>query len=339
MPQESINHLPEPRKFKKVLITGISGSGGSFLAEHLVRLGNIEIHGMSRWHTANVDNLKAIRNEIHMHEADLTDTTSIINVLKKVEPDGIINLASYANVRTSFETPTAVMYNNVMGTTNFFEAIRALDMNPIIQHCSTSEVYGQVDPKHVPIKEDTPFKPASPYAISKATQDHLAWYYHTAHKMPIFRTRMFTYLNPRRPDIFASAFAKQVARIEIGLQDELVHGNLDSIRTMIDVRDAMSAYWDAMLYCEPGEVYNIGGTKTMKVGDFLEQLIKLSTVDIKTRLDKNLLRPADVTLQIPSVDKFTEQTGWKTKYSFEESMQFLLDFWRNQAQIDKNNLR
>lgn len=330
--------MTKPRKIQTVLITGISGSGGSYLAEYIVNNHpEVQVHGISRWHSTTVDNLKNIRSKITTHEADLTDMASIILVLQKVQPDAIFNLAAYANVLTSFMTPTAVMYNNVLGTNNLFEAIRILNIKPLIQHCSTSEVYGQVDPKNVPITEETPFRPTSPYAVSKTTQDLLAWSYFIGYKLPIIRTRMFTYLNPRRTDIFASAFARQVARIELGLQKELVHGNLDSIRTMIDVRDAMRAYWEALLYCEPGEVYNIGGTTTMKVGEFLDKLIALSTVPISTRLDPTLLRPADVTLQIPSVKKFIAATKWQPKYTFEESMRNLLAHWRKQAQIEKAN--
>src|SRR3989344_2265409 len=330
--------MNKPRSFKKVLITGISGSGGSFLAEYIVNNHpEVEVHGVSRWHSGSVDNLKEVRSKITLHEADMTDMASIITVLQTVEPDAIFNLAAYANVLTSFKTPTTVMYNNILGTSNLFEAIRILDIKPLIQHCSTSEVYGQVDPKDVPITEDAPLKPASPYAVSKTTQDLLCWSYFVAYKLPIIRTRMFTYLNPRRTDIFASAFAKQVAWIEQGLQKELVHGNLDSVRTMIDVRDAMKAYWEAMLYCEPGEIYNIGGTNTMKVGEFLEKLITLSTVPIPIRVNPNLLRPADLTLQIPSAKKFIAATNWSPKYSFEESMQFVLDYWRKQALKEKQN--
>lgn len=307
------------------------------MAEYIVNNHpEVHVHGISRWHSTSVDNnLKDIRSKITMHEADMTDMASLISVLKKVKPDAIFNLAAYANVLTSFKTPTAVMYNNILGTSNLFEAIRILNIKPLIQHCSTSEVYGQVDPKYVPITEETPLRPSSPYAVSKTTQDLLCWSYFTGYKIPIIRTRMFTYLNPRRPDIFASIFAKQVARIEQGLQKELVHGNLDSIRTIIDVRDAMRAYWEAMVYCQPGEVYNIGGTTTMKVGEFLDKLIALSSVPIPTRVDPALLRPADVTLQIPSVKKFIAATNWKPEYSFEESMRYVLEYWRKQALKEK----
>ena len=142
---------------------------------------------------------------------------------------------------------------------------------------------------------------------------------------------MFTYLNPRRSDLFAASFARQVARVEIGLQDEILHGNLDSVRTLVDVRDAMRAYWEATIHCDPGEAYNIGGTTTITVGEVLDKLISLSGQEIPTRLDPNLLRPADVTLQVPNIAKFQMKTGWYPKFSFEESLDYMYRYWKTEA--------
>jgi GDPmannose 4,6-dehydratase/GDP-4-dehydro-6-deoxy-D-mannose reductase len=318
---------------KRALITGITGSGGSYLAEYIVQNHPaVEVHGIGRWHsTSAADNLREIRSRVTVHECDLMDFSSVLAALEKAKPDAIFHLAAHANVRASFQTPLAVMNNNIMGTANLFEAVRASKINPVFQLCSTSEVYGQVDPKDVPIREETPMRPSSPYAVSKVTQDLLGYTYFVAYRMPVIRTRMFAYLNPRRTDLFATSFARQVARIERGLQKELVHGNLDSVRTIIDVRDAMRAYWDAALYCTPGEAYNIGGKTTMSVGQFLDLLKSLAKTPIPSRVDPALLRPADVTLQIPSTEKFEKATGWKPQYSFEESVSFLLDHWRREA--------
>ena len=114
-------------------------------------------------------------------------------------------------------------------------------------------------------------------------------------------------------------------------QEELLHGNLDSVRTMIDVRDAMKSYWDASVYCEPGEAYNIGGPKSIKVGEFLEVLKQLAQREIPSRVNPELLRPADVTLQIPDISKFVQATGWSAKYTFEESVEHLLNYWRKKV--------
>ncbi len=325
--------MKDKRDCSRVLITGIAGSGASYLAEYILQYHpEVEVHGVSRWHsTTQNNNIRDIAGKITVHEADLVDFASLFSVLEKVRPDAIFHLAAYANVRTSFITPNVFLANNILGTSNLCEAVRLAKIDPIIQLCSTSEVYGQVDPKNVPIKEDASLRPVSPYAVSKVTQDLLGFSYFTSYGMRIIRTRMFTYINPRRTDLFATSFAKQIAWIEKGLQEELLHGNLDSVRTIIDVRDAASAYWEAILHCKYGEPYNIGGLTTMKVGELLDRLISMSSVPIRKRCNPDLLRPADVTLQIPCVDKFIRETGWRPKYTIDESLDFLLNYWRLQA--------
>lgn len=321
----------EPRAFKKALVTGISGSGGSYLADYIVaHHPETEVHGISRWHSAGTDrNIAHLKGKVTVHECDLNDFSSTLQVLKEVRPDVIFHLAAYANVRAAFITPLAVMQNNVMGTANLLEAIRAAAIDPVLQICSTSEVYGDVKPEEVPIKETCTMRPMNPYAVSKVAQDLLGFVYFRSYGMKVIRTRMFAYLNPRREDLFATAWAKQVARIEAGLQKELLHGNLQSTRTLIDVRDAMESYWVAAERCAFGEAYNIGGPTVITTGEFLEALKKLAKVAIPSREDPALLRPADVTLQIPDITKFTEVTGWKPKYTFEESITHLLEFWRD----------
>lgn len=319
-------------EFPQILITGVTGSGGSFLAEYInSAYPNTQIHGISRWHsTSSGKNISKIQNKVINHECDLCDFSSIFSVLKQTQPSIIFHIASHANVHSSFTTPLAVMQNNIMGTVNLLEAIHVLGIDPIIQICSTSEVYGQVSPENVPIKEECPFNPSSPYAVSKTTQDLLGYTYFKSYNMKIIRTRMFAYLNPRRSDLFATSFAMQVARIEAGLQEVLIHGNLESVRTLIDVRDAMEAYWVAATKCKPGEAYNIGGKKVIKVGDFLDVLKNKTKSKIESRLEPSLLRPADVTLQIPDTSKFQDLTGWNPRYTFEESVEHLLNYCRTQ---------
>lgn len=333
--------MANKRKISSVLITGISGSGASYLADYILSdHPKVEVHGISRWHsTTENKNIIHIQDRITIHEADLMDFASTLKVLEKVRPDAIFHLAAYANVRASFITPYTVLSNNILGTVNLLEAVRAAKLNTIIQICSTSEVYGQIDPKNVPIKEDAPIKPANPYAVSKAAQDLLGGVYFISYKMPIIRTRMFTYINPRRADLFASAFARQIALIERGLQKELLHGNLDSVRTIIDVRDVASAYWEAIVRCEYGQVYNMGGTAPITVGEVLKRLIAISKKPIPTRSSPKLLRPADVTLQVPCVDKFFEETGWRPKYTLEESLLFLLSYWRQQVDDELKSMK
>jgi len=322
--------MNEARTFTRALITGITGSGGSYLAEHIVaQHPEVHVHGVARWHSTTAHHhLSSIQQHVTVHECDLLDLSSVLSVLQTVKPDVVFHLASHANVRASFVTPLSVLHNNILGTANLFEAIRSAGIDPTIMLCSTSEVYGQVDPKDVPIKEDCQMRPSSPYAVSKITQDHLGYTYWYCYGLKIIRTRMFAYFNPRRTDLFATSFARQVALIEAGKQKELLHGNLESLRTLIDFRDAMHSYWKAAIYCDFGEAYNIGGPKSIKVGEFLTVLKHLAKCEIPSRVDPQLLRPADVTLQIPDISKFSNTTGWQALYSFEESVEHLLNYWR-----------
>lgn len=312
------------RNFKTALITGIMGSGASYMAEYIAdNHPEVKIHGISRWHSTSSTNrnLRYVKDRIEqLHECDLTDLGRTIEVLDEIKPDAIFHLASHSNVNTSFKYPLSVLQNNVMSTANLLEALRILKQKPLVIMCSTSEVYGLVKPEDCPIKETQPIQPSNPYAVSKLTQDALSYAYYLSFGIPVIRTRAFTYWNARRHDLYATSFARQVAKIELGFQKELVHGNLDSIRTMINVKDNMEAYWFVAERGNVGDVYNVGGTTVISIGDFLELLKKNAKCNIPTRMDKNLLRPVDIVLQIPDVTKLKTDTGWAPRYTFDETL-------------------
>ena len=184
--------------------------------------------------------------------------------------------------------------------------------------------------KEVPIRESNAFRPASPYAVSKVGEDMIALQYFLSYGIKTVRTRMFTHTGPRRGDIFAeSAFAKQIAEIEAGIRrNPLRVGNLDSVRTFADVRDAVHAYWLLLEKCPAGEVYNIGGNRTMTVGEMLEMLKGMSRCRIEHEVDPLPLRPSDVTLQVPDISKFQSATGWSPSIPLEKTLRDLLDYHR-----------
>jgi GDPmannose 4,6-dehydratase/GDP-4-dehydro-6-deoxy-D-mannose reductase len=321
----------------RVLITGITGMVGSHLAEYiLANHPSVEVHGLIRWRSPR-DNIQDILPRIILHQAELRDLNSLLVMLKKVKPDWIFHLAAQSYVTTSFDTPADTLHTNVIGTTNLLDAVRLSNLDPRIHICSSSEVYGQVQEDELPIRETNPFRPASPYAVSKVGEDMIALQYYLSYGLKTIRTRMFTHTGPRRGDVFAeSAFAKQIAEIEAGLRPNPVKvGNLNSVRTIADVRDAVRAYWLLLEKCEPGEVYNIGGHQTMTIGEVLEMLKGMARIKIEHEVDPALLRPSDVTLQIPDTSKFQAVTGWKPEIPVETTLHDLLNYHRNK--IRRNN--
>lgn len=316
----------------KILITGITGFVGSHLAEYVLSLSEgHEVFGLCRWRSPR-NNLEKIVNQVTLVESDLCDLGGMIRHLKAIKPDIIFHLAAQSYVLTSFNSPVHTFWNNVIGTTNLLEAVRILEIDPIIHVCSSSEVYGQVTQADVPIQEICPFRPASPYAVSKVGEDMVALQYWLSYQIRTIRTRMFTHTGPRRGDVFVmSAFAKQIAAAEAGLQAPVVNvGNLQSVRTFCDVRDAVRAYWLLVNTCRPGEVYNIGGNQTFTIGEALNILLSYAKISCEIRVDPELLRPSDVTLQIPSTEKFSSETGWKPIIPFEQTLKDILDYWRDE---------
>lgn len=335
-------------KIDKVLITGISGMVGSHLADYIIEK-KVKILGLVRWRSPK-DNIEHILNNKEFSDrfeliyGDLTDSYSLRTILSEHEPDVIFHLAAQSYVPYSFKAPIATLNTNIIGTANLLEEIKQLKLSsgydPIVHVCSSSEVYGQVKEDDVPIKETNQFRPASPYAVSKVGEDMLALQYWLSWNIKTIRTRMFTHTGPRRGEVFAtSTFAKQIAAIEAGKQSPIVKvGNLDSIRTFLDVKDAVRAYWIVVSKpCTFGDVYNIGGIETMTVGEMLDKLLKLSTRrDIKVEVDSKRLRISDVTLQIPCIDKFVNETGWKPKIPFDNTLEDLLNYWRDYYRINRS---
>ena len=182
--------------------------------------------------------------------------------------------------------------------------------------------------KKIPITEKHAINPNNPYAVSKTFQDLLAQVYIKTFKLNIIITRMFTYINPRRVNLFATHWASQIAQIENGKKKFLMHGNLGSTRTLIDIDDATNAYWLAATRGKIGEIYNIGANEKINIGKVLKILKNKSKMKISSKLDKKLLRKTDIPLQIPSSKKFIKDTNWKQNFNLEKSLNKLLEACR-----------
>ena len=292
----------------KCLITGIAGMVGSHLADYLLENTDWEIYGFCRWNE-NFSNIRHLfsrinrKDRIQMIYGDLNDYSSMISALRESNPDYVFHLAAQSYPKTSFSAPIETLQTNIIGTANLLQSIYDLKIDPVIHVCASSEIFGRVSKDELPINEECKFHPASPYAISKVGTDLLGRFYAEAYGMKIMTTRMFTHTGPRRGDVFAeSTFAKQIAMIEAGLIEPTIRvGNLDSLRTWSDVRDAVRAYYLLVTHNPvPGEYYNIGGTFTCSIREMLDHLLLLSKVkNINVQIDPERLRPIDADLTGP----------------------------------------
>ena len=327
-------------------ITGITGMVGSHLADYLLDRTDWEIVGLCRWRSPlhNIEHLLPMINEgrrLRLVYGDLRDTLSIDRAVESSQPDYVFHLAAQSFPKTSFDSPLDTLDTNVQGTTRVLDSIRRHAPNSIVHVCSSSEVFGRVSREKLPIDEDCSFHPASPYAISKVGTDLIGRFYAEAYGMTVMTTRMFTHTGPRRGDVFAeSSFAKQIALAEAGhIQPVVKVGNLNSLRTITDVRDAVRAY-HMLVTVNPkgGGFYNIGGQHTAGIGDILDHLIGLSALKGKLRieLDPDRLRPIDADLQVPDTTKFEKHTGWRPEISFETTMLDLLNYWRERVAASGN---
>jgi GDPmannose 4,6-dehydratase len=330
-------------------ITGITGMVGSHLTDYLLANTDWKICGLARWNDS-LDNIEHLAEEINKKErieliyGDLNDLASLITAVDKVKPDYVFHLAAQSYPQTSFDSPIETLQTNILGTANLLEALRKSPYKDAIIHvCASSEVFGRVSKEKLPINEECSFHPASPYAISKVGTDLVGRYYAEAYNMTIMTTRMFTHTGPRRGDVFSeSTFAKQIAMIEAGLQEPKIYvGNLDSLRTYADVRDAARAYY-MLVTINPiaGEYYNIGGSYTCTIKQMLYYLISRSKVkNIEIVTDPERLRPIDADLQVPDITKFQNHTGWKPQIFFEQTMDDLLEYWRDRVNSGRKFLR
>jgi len=327
------------------LITGITGMVGSHLADYLIENTDWNIVGLTRWRSP-LDNIKHlierinVKDRITLVNGDLNDSISLDAVIRDHQPDYVFHLAAQSFPLTSFTAPVDTLNTNIQGTVRLLDSIKTYKHDAIVHVCASSEVFGRVPKEKLPIDEECTFHPASPYAVSKVGTDLMGRFYAEAYGMTVMTTRMFTHTGPRRGDVFAeSSFAKQIAMIEAGyIKEPIVKvGNLNSLRTIADVRDAVRAY-HMLLTVNPtaGEYYNIGGTYTCEIGDVLNTLIGMSTMkdDIRIVTDPARLRPIDANLQVPNTNKFFKHTGWKPEIPFDKTMLDLLDYWRDQIKTN-----
>ena len=346
----------------RVLITGVTGMAGSHLAEYLLNIEGVEVYGTYRWRSRmeNLDELKKAgrvsiigdsgtigstaalesmlsdRTEpasLNLVEGDITDAFSMKRVIAAVKPDRIFHLAAQSYVPGSWSAPAETLHRNIIGQVNLLEAVREAEIDPLIHIAGSSEEYGDVLPEELPVKETNPLRPLSPYGVSKVAQEMLAYQYFRSYGLKTIVTRGFNHEGPRRGEVFVTSnMAKQIAEIEKGLKPPIIYaGDLSSKRDWSDVRDFVRAYWLVMEKGVPGEVYNIGSGVAREVREMLDILLGMTDANIEVRVDPTRLRPSDVKVLVADVTKFRELTGWQPQIPFEQTLNDLLNYWRERV--------
>lgn len=313
----------------RVLLTGIAGFAGSYLAELLVREPAVELHGVVHRHDRRIAHLAG---QLQLHRGDLRNALWVSEVVERVRPDYTLHLAAWSDVGGSWQQPWTTYELNIQSQLNLLEALRRWQPTCRTLIVSSNEIYGLVDSTDLPIDEDVPFRPNSPYGVSKLTQDMMALQYFNSHRLPTIRARSFNHLGPgQAADFAASAFARQIAEVELGLREPVVRvGNLSAERDFTDVRDVVRAYWLLAQHGEAGLCYNIGSGAPRAIRDLLDTLLELSPASIRVEIDPARLRPSDVPRTYCDNRRLVQVTGWQPAIDLRTTLHDLLEGWRAQ---------
>ena len=312
----------------RLLVTGAGGFVGGHLVDFLrAEHPEVEIHGVVlpqggvSWRAAS---------GARVVEADLTEPAAAAAVVEEVQPEGILHLAGQSSVHLSWLDPAGTLRTNVLGIVHLLDAVRRQGLRPPVVVVGSAEEYGPVGPEEMPIREETPLRPASPYAVSKVAQGALALLYGPAGGLRVVLTRTFHHTGPGRGEAFAeSSFARQLAEIEAGRRPPVLKvGNLEAVRDFADVRDVVRGYWMLLEKGEGGVAYNVCTGRGRRIRDLLDVLLAASGARVEVRVDPERLRPSDVPAQIGDPSRLRAATGWEPRIPLERTLRDLLDDWR-----------
>lgn len=313
----------------RALITGVGGFVGRHLLAHLQEQGD-DVYGLGR---ATDPTLERRR----MYHADLCDRVEVARVIREVQPEAVYHLAAQSSPAESIANPWATISNNLLSQISLFEALLSANLKSRVLVVGSSDEYGRVSATDLPTNEDVPLRPTTPYAVSKVGQDVMGFQYFAQHKLPVVRVRPFNHTGPGHdPRFVMPSFARQLAEIELGLREPLLRvGNLDVERDFTDARDMVRAYRLALSAGEPGEVYNLGSGRAVRISEMVESLVGMSRVPVKISVDQSLVRETDIPRQQADTRKFTSLTGWQPRIPWHTTLGDTFEYWREKVQEEK----
>jgi GDP-4-dehydro-6-deoxy-D-mannose reductase len=299
----------------RALVTGGSGFVGHHLVAHLAAAGD---------EVVTCDRAPLPDGEV----LDITDAAATVDLVGRVRPEVIYHLAGWADVGGSWHAPVEAFRANAEGTLNVLQAATDVGVDRVLA-VSSADVYGAVSEDELPLTEDSPLRPASPYAASKVAADFLALQAWLGRRLPVLRVRAFNHLGPGQTDKFvAPALASRIARNEVEGGDVITIGNLSARRDFTDVRDVVRAYRLLMEHGEPGEVYNVCSGRDVAVQELADDLLAMASHPMRFETDPDLLRPVDVPVLRGDHTRLTKATGWQPDIPLSRTLTDLLDDWR-----------
>ncbi len=314
----------------RILITGITGFVGGYLATHLMQEGATELYGVDRHAKRLLPELKDVTT---CFVGDLQSEVFVKDVLQHVKPDAIYHLAGQPFVPTAWSNPWETIQLNVLPQLNLLKGLVELELETRFLSVTSGKVYGQAFAERIPFTEEMHLRPDNPYDLSKVTEDLMALQYYLSHKLHIIRARPFNHIGPRQtPRFVAASFAQQIAQAEAGARPPVINvGNLTAARDFTDVRDVVRAYSLLIKDGRPGEAYNIGSGKAVTIQHILDILLSMSKVDIQVEQDPARLRPVDQPVSYGSIKKITQHVGWRPTIPLKQTLRDILGYWREQV--------
>lgn len=312
---------------KKALITGIGGFVGGHLTDYLLSQ-RVQVEGFIHPKHRAQEGL-AKRPGVKLITCDLLDKKKIASALGGTNYDYVFHLAAFSSPAASFNNPQQTLKNNIFGQLNLLESLAKVKSEAKILIVGSSEEYGDVDSKNLPVGENASLAPVSPYAVSKVAQDMLGYQFFLNRNLSIVRVRPFNHIGPGQSHAFVvSSFASKIAELENKGGGTMRVGNLQTFRDFTDVRDIVRAYFLALVKGELGEVYNIGSGKAYKMADILKKMISFSKAKIKVVIDKKLFRLAEIEKIYCDFSKFHMATGWQARITINTSLFDTIEYER-----------